>query len=126
MLLLTIPEVQDMHAAFEASVATATAPPAALAAVHAAIGNKSAEMKTLVRLAFGGWSQHSHWLHTEGVRVAVVTTLTVATHLVNTPAAALPNIPPEIWRVILNFLARRDWPTRGATQRGGPAEARNV
>ena len=61
--------------------------------------------------------------HMEGVRVAVVTTLAVAAHLVNTPAAALPNIPPEIWRVILNFLARRDWPTRGGPVEPAPVVA---
>ena len=120
-----------------------------LAAVRAAAtASESAAMKTLVRLAVGGWSQHSHWLHTEGVRVAVVTTLTVVVHLdpdtppvpvaaaaVATAAAVavevsdgprgvrtpLPELPPEMWQEILRFLARRDWPTRG-----GPAEVRIV
>ena len=61
-----------------------------LAAVHAAAASNTSdptEMKRVVRLAFGGWSRHSHWLHKNAVRKAAATTLLVAHRL---DVAAMP------------------------------------
>ena len=107
-----------------------------LAAVHAAAASNTSdltEMKRVVRLAFGGWSRRSHWLHKDAVRKAAATTLLVAYRLdvaavpggqVGAAAAAdaaggrhpedgarapLSVLPPEIWETILGFLARRHW-----------------
>ena len=116
-----------------------------LAAVHAAAASNTSdptEMKRVVRLAFGGWSRYSHWLHKGAVRKAAATTLLVAyrldvaavsgglmpptprppaAHVGGAAAAAdaaggrggarmpLSVLPPEIWEIILGFLARRHW-----------------
>jgi hypothetical protein len=79
-----------------------------LADVGADVGQSGAqEIERLVRLAFGGWSRHSHWLHPARVREAVVTQLIVAARL--NQRLNLPVLPSEIWEEILRFLARRHW-----------------
>jgi hypothetical protein len=79
-----------------------------IAAVSADVGQSGLEeVERLVRLAFGGWSRYSHWLHPASVREAVVTTLAVATRL--NRRLDLPVLPSEIWEEILRFLARRHW-----------------
>jgi hypothetical protein len=107
----------------------------AAATATAATSKYRCQMEKLLRLAVGGWSRYSHWLHKDAVRAAVAATLTTAARLsracepatsvvavVPTVAAserltaaafatsaALPLLPPEIWEEILNFLARRHW-----------------
>jgi hypothetical protein len=69
-----------------------------LAAVRAAAASNTSdptEMKRLVRLAVAGWSRHSHWLHKDAVRKAVVVSLLVACRLddVAMPGGPMPPTP---------------------------------
>ena len=98
-----------------------------VAVVASAAGRRTPETVELVRLAFRGWTPHSHWLHKAAVREAVRTVLTVSWRLHSTvgPIGSgprrsgrfsqptitepLPLLPPELWLYILGFLTRRSW-----------------
>ena len=70
------------------------------------------EMKRIVRLAFGGWTQHSHLLYSQSFQKYVKTTLMIAQRLEDASEkeeSTVVCLPLELWLLVLNFVNRKDW-----------------
>jgi hypothetical protein len=77
-----------------------------------------------VRAVTSGWSATRHWLHHTTIRTAVHAVLSIAERLRRQAAPPeegwaeasqanpllLPQLPPELWFVIMRFFLRCDWP----------------
>ena len=71
----------------------------------------AAELMVLLRLTMAPWSPSTHSLHHLRLRVAVRTVLLVSARYSrgNQGPRARPTLPPDLWRVVLGQLLRRDW-----------------